>query len=180
MRLGGLPWLVKTLTAGVMKTYIIQKGRWLALVALFAILCMGCTRNNGDIGDWFGTWQMTVITADGEPVAGYERNIFWKFQNEIVNLVMVETGEVAHGRNDRWGTWQEEGDRLLVNFTYSDDENSVEAGQYGNSIYAPYPILHIPYGEVSALLIEKRSGNSMTLSYTASDKVTYSYTLKKQ
>ena len=32
----------------------------------------GCTHNNGDIGPWFGTWQVTGIDADGAPLAEYD------------------------------------------------------------------------------------------------------------
>lgn len=163
-----------------MKADILTKVRCIFFASVVIACCAGCTRNNGDIGDWFGTWQMTAIMADGEPVAGYERNIFWKFQNEILNLVRVDTGEGENSRDDRWGTWKQEGDRLMVDFTYSDDKNPVESGEAGTSIYAPFPIMHIPYGKVSDLVIESRSGSSLTLTYVASDAVAYTYTLKKQ
>ena len=150
------------------------------MLAVFAMVMAGCTRNNGDIGDWFGIWHMTSVDADGKPVESYEGNIFWKFQNNIINLVKVETGEGEHGRDDCWGTWEESGNRLLLNFTYSDDENSVESGENGATIYAPFPILHIPYGTISQLEIVNRSGGNITLKYVSPEQVTYTYTLKKQ
>lgn len=163
-----------------MKADVLKFLSSVCLLAFMAVVLPGCTRNNGDIGNWFGTWQMTEVAADGEPQHSYERNIFWKFQNDIIVLVKVQTSEGEHSRDDRWGTWEETGDRLLLDFTYSDDEYSEEDGGKGYGRYAPFPELHIPYGEVSTLIIESRSGNRMKLRYVASDNVEYTYTLKKQ
>ena len=69
--------------------YIIRK---LAVVLVSVMVMTGissCTRNNGDIGPWFGTWKLTEITVDGTSDAGYEGNIFWKFQNDVFEMVRV-------------------------------------------------------------------------------------------
>ena len=153
--------------------------KWLWVLLIWALL-PSCTRNNGDIGEWFGTWQMTGISADGVPDDTYERNIFWKFQNDVICLVRVDTSPGANARDDVWGTWEDDGDKLLLDFSYSDDQNPVEYGENHQGIYAPYPELHLPYGEVSTLTITERTSGKMTLLYTAQDGVTYAYTIKKQ
>ena len=152
---------------------------WCLVLAVY-VMSAGCTRNNGDIGDWFGTWQMTEISVNGVAVGNYEKNIFWQFQNDIINLKKVETGEGEHSRDDRWGTWEESGNLLLLNFTYSDDKNPVKSGESGNGAYAPLREQGIPYGEVSTLTIENRSGSRMVLKYMTADNEAYTYVLKKQ
>jgi len=149
-----------------------------ALVCI--IIVCGCTRNNGDIGEWFGTWQITEITADGNACEGYERNIFLKFQNTIVCMVRVNTSVGANHRDEAWGTWGESDGFLSLDFTYSDDKYPIESGEKHQGIYAPFEETHIPYGEVSSLAIEHQSGGHMTLRYDASGGISYAYTLKKQ
>lgn len=36
-------------------------------VCLLLFVVSGCTRNNGDIGDWFGKWQVTEVKVNGLP-----------------------------------------------------------------------------------------------------------------
>lgn len=61
----------------------------LFLLGIVAILMASCTQNNGNIGFWFGTWQCTEITVDGEPEADYNENLFFKFQTNVCNIVFV-------------------------------------------------------------------------------------------
>ena len=89
------------------------------VVAGFAMLFSGCTRNNGDIGLWFGTWHMLSVTADGETETGYDKDIFWSFQNDILLLTRIQTGnDGIHCVERRYGTWREDGDMLFINFVY--------------------------------------------------------------
>ncbi|MDE6525025.1 MAG: lipocalin-like domain-containing protein, partial [Paramuribaculum sp.] len=55
----------------------------LSVVAL-TMLSAGCTRNNGDIGPWFGTWQVTRIDVDGVPADCYRGNVVMKFQSHVM------------------------------------------------------------------------------------------------
>ena len=45
-------------------------------IALLMLTSTGCTRNNGDIGDWFGQWQQTEMLVDGAPDAEYHGQYF--------------------------------------------------------------------------------------------------------
>lgn len=149
----------------------------LAVIVLTGVLA-GCTRNNGDIGDWFGTWQMTEVAADGVADEGYAANVFWKFQNNVISLVRVNTGTGEHSRSQVWGTWKDEDDYLFLDFTYSEDATPGDPN--GTNQYIPLAETHLPYGEVSALRIESRKGGEVRLKYQAADGVAYMYTLNKQ
>lgn len=152
----------------------------LALAVMVMMWCVSCTRNNGDIGNWFGTWQLMQISADGTPDTDYEKNIFWKFQNNIICMVRVVTDYGDNTRYQRWGTWEESDGVLLLNFTYSDDSNSQEKGENGSGIYVPYTETHLSYGEVSVLRIVREKGSELWLEYEGEDGVKYEYYLKKQ
>lgn len=61
----------------------------LLIVGLIALIAGSCTHNNGDIGFWFGTWQLTEISVDGEKQQDYNRNIFFKFQANVCDIITV-------------------------------------------------------------------------------------------
>jgi hypothetical protein len=149
------------------------------LLMLIALLT-SCTRNNGDIGKWFGTWQVNQITVNGVVDSNYQRNIFLKFQNSVVELVQVSTREADHERVHHWGTWAETDGILTLDFTYSDDVYPSEIGADGRGIYAPLPELHLPSAAISALVITESKGNTATLRYNSDDGVVYTYSIKKQ
>ena len=145
------------------------------VVAGFAMLFSGCTRNNGDIGLWFGTWHMLSVTADGETETGYDKDIFWSFQNDILLLTRIQTGnDGIHRVERRYGTWREDGDMLFINFSYSDDHD------HPDYTYRPFEELHMPHDSEVPLTIEKKSGTNIILRYNSPDGVKYTYTLKKQ
>jgi lipoprotein len=144
------------------------------MTALCALLC-GCTRNNGDIGPWFGTWHLTSVEINGEDETGYMGNIFWAFQNNIIQLTLVPVDEEGnHEQIRRFGTWAEENGTLLVCFEYNDDTDP--AGWE----YRPFEELHIPYKGVTSLAVIKKPGSETVLRYTADDGAVYTYKLKKQ
>ena len=61
----------------------------LTVCLLPGFLQQGCTRNNGDIGNWFGRWQITEILADGTPESGYRGEFFLDFQNDIIRGIQL-------------------------------------------------------------------------------------------
>ena len=161
--------------------YIIRK----LAVALVSVMVMtgisSCTRNNGDIGPWFGTWKLTEITVDGTSDAGYEGNIFWKFQNDVFEMVRVNQDDVESYADTHYATWNEDNGYLFVNFRNSDDNNPAAEGEAGNGIYAPFPDSHFIVGGVTQLKIESQSGGDAYLTFTSPvDGKTYGYRLKKQ
>ncbi len=146
-----------------------------------AMLFQGCTRNNGDIGPWFGMWQLMTVETDGVPDAGYESNIFWNFQNDVFSMNWRGTGAVELPRVQVWGTWKEAGDDLILDFSHSDDRYPLFGEHSGVNIYAPYIQTHLPYGEASALRIVKMKGSDLILTYEPDEAgVVYTYILKKR
>ena len=51
---------------------------------LLAIVAMSsCTKNNGDIGYWFGLWHLDSIELNGEVDNNYNGCYYFKFQNKV-------------------------------------------------------------------------------------------------
>lgn len=129
-----------------------------------------CTRNNGDIGDWFGRWEIMEIDADGTPVPGYEPRFAFAFQNDIVCISYY--GEYAE-KIDRWATWSQPADNmLLIDTNHSDDS--------GDDRYRVFDALHMTPAGATSFNIVHSSGKDVTLSQTASDGITYTYILRKR
>ncbi len=142
----------------------------LTLATLVAILT-GCTHHNGDIGPYFGTWHVEKMTIDGADDQAYGKNLFFKFQSDVICMVVVNDAE--HTRSEYWGTWSEEGDKLTLKYTYGDDSTKPGSGRY-----APPAVSHLPAG-VSMLDIVKLKGSEMQLRYVNPENITYCYYLKK-
>jgi len=134
----------------------------LLLVATITLWLTGCTRNNGDIGIWFGTWHVTSITADGAAV-NYEGDYFFQFQTTVFRVSRVTDHEESV---ESFGTWSEDEDAstLTVNFVDPD-------------VY----YLYVPgFDTVNAFHVTRMSSSQVTFTRTADDGVTYVYSLKKQ
>lgn len=143
------------------------------LLAIISGTLMSCTHNNGDIGDWFGTWKMeSMVIDDGRVDSGYNGDIIWKFQSDIVLISQVN--DVEHSTINSFGTWVQLDDTLLLNFTYSD--NSFP--EPGTGPYCPPSVTRIPSGE-STMTIRELSGSKIVLSFTDSSGSVIVYTLKK-
>lgn len=152
----------------------------IALVLFIVGLC-GCTRNNGDIGPWFGTWKLTEITIDGTPEASYGGNVFWKFQNDVFVMLRRNMNPNESSAENRYGTWSESNDYLFIDFTNYDDSNPPENGAAGEGIYAPFLETHFILGGVSQLKIVNQSGSEAYLMFTSpADGKTYGYRIRKQ
>lgn len=138
-----------------------------------AIMTMaGCTHNNGDIGDWFGTWHLKSIAVNDSPDTEYHGNIVWKFQNNIIE--MIEADDTEHTALERYGTWSATDSELTLDFTHSDDRYPS-----GTGIYQPLPATHIP-AAVSTLRILKRSSSEIILQFDSQDNTVIIYTLRRQ
>lgn len=158
---------------------VVRKCAWLLLWVAGAVAALSsCTRNNGDIGPWFGTWQLTSITADGKEMTDYNGRIFWNFQNNIIMLSRLASERPGdHTVERRWGTWEETEGYVNVTFSGYDQLTGPDGAGWK---YVPFPILHLPYDSPAPLRIVARKGHRMELEYAATDGVTYRYYLNKQ
>lgn len=142
-----------------------------ATTLLFALFAGGCTRNNGDIGVWFGMWRLVAIDVDGVPSQDYRIPMMWKFQSSIVNMVEVYEHDypVTH-----FATWRELPDRRLeINFGHSDAETPPGTGEF-----APPRVTHLPVG-IAVLDIVRLTNRQMTLTYHAPNGTLYTYRLDR-
>lgn len=140
------------------------------VILLSVILCVSCTRNNGDIGEYFGTWKLESMTVNGEIDAEYEGNIFWKFQASV--FCMVKVWE-HHDYESSWGTWKELDGKLVIDYRHYDDNHEA-----GSDIYAPNIETHL-VADINELTIISMSGSKMSLSYVDENGDTIIYKLKK-
>lgn len=141
-----------------MKTKI--TGIFFALI--LGVMSMSCTRNDGDIGDFFGIWRVVTLEADGEAVAGYNGTLYFMFQSSVYGQKMVN--EEKHWDDNVFASWRQEGNTLVIDFS--------------NDQYAPFSITGMTDG-VNYMEIENMSSRNMELSYVNPDGVKYSYSLEK-
>ncbi len=97
----------------------------LFLLAILAVGASSCTHNNGDIGFWFGTWQVDKILLDGQPDTTYTKhNMFFQFQTAYFKIVLSE----PHNATTSGLSYCEvHDDQLWVNFNFTSD---AIGGQY--------------------------------------------------
>lgn len=147
--------------------------KYISILTLTATLLMmaSCSHNNGDIGPWFGQWKLIEIKVDGVTDYSYNGNIFWSFQTHVFQMKEV-IGDISPVSDTRWGTWEENGGELLLNFTYMNSEHK-------EIYYDPLTATFLPPHEISRLKILKRPGSEMELSYTSPDGKLITYFLKR-
>lgn len=144
------------------------------IITILALIGLSsCTHNNGDIGPWFGTWKVAEITINGSPDSSYAGNLFWSFQTSVIGMTEINP-TLGVTTAESWGSWEQQGDILRLNFTNTDDANP----EQGSSKYSPRPSSHLPVG-VSELQILSLSSSAVSLRYIASDGSIYEYSLKK-
>lgn len=144
------------------------------LSAVLLIIISGCTRNNGDIGSWFGRWQVMEIQADGVSENDFRQQYFWEFQNNIIHMIWVGPEGYDHDIYECFGTWKElDGNAMQMDFSHSDDD--------GTQDYRPFGIFHFPDDAPFTLTIASQSGNDCNMKYTDPDSgIEYTYILRKR
>lgn len=143
------------------------------VVALVAgAIVTGCTQNNGNIGDWFGEWHLESITVNDVDDDAYTGDVLWKFQNDIVEMVVVNA--VGHSHSEHYGTWSSDDATLILNFTHHDDLHPA-----GSSKYAPPAQTMLP-AAVTQLKILRLSSKEMVLRYDPAEDKSIVYLLKKR
>ncbi|MDE7407637.1 MAG: lipocalin-like domain-containing protein, partial [Muribaculaceae bacterium] len=124
-----------------------------------------CTSHNGgDIGPYFGQWKLESITIDGEIDDEYTGNVFWQFQENVIDILEIVD---LHGVIQHFGTWSADGTVLTLQYTYGDSH-----WPSGTGPYAPPASVHLPSGIFSMNVISVSSGK-MKLSYQSHDGVVY-------
>lgn len=145
----------------------------LVLIAIFvSTIFSGCTKNNGDIGQYFGSWLLYEIDIENTPDVNYSSNVVWAFQSSIIKMTVVNS---YHQTDEYWGTWSETDNILTLYYTHSNAETSPGENEYGfpPNIYFP------SNGSVNLRILEQKS-NRLSLEYTKTDGIKIIYRLRKQ
>ena len=138
-----------------------MKKTLLYISLMVVVLVIGsCTRNHGDIGLWFGTWHVESISAGGMPIT-VEGDYFFQFQSKVFRVSQVTGHE---NTVESFGTWDENGDKMTIDFPDPD------------VFYIVMPGLEA-HNEFTVTTISSRN---VTFTKTDNTGVIYTYYLKKQ
>lgn len=144
----------------------------LSIIIVILLALASCRVNNGDIGDFFGSWLLYDMKIDGETPDDFDPEAtFWQFQNNIINIGRVE---FMYDHTGYWGTWSEEGDQLLLNYTHHDGDDQPGEGGYKAPVW-----LGFTSNEILRLTFVSRSSGRMTLKWTNPEGLIYTYSLRK-
>ncbi len=149
-----------------MRNYI----KYIFSAILIAIAASGCTRNDGDIGPWFGQWKLVALTCDDAPVADYGDNIFFSFQNNVFQIITVK-GEFDEAIC--WANWTDGGSVITIDFAHREDGSGDVDWNY-----TPPAILGFSH-EKTVLHVDKLSGSEIVLRQSLDGAQVYTYRLKK-
>ena len=132
----------------------------------------GC-QNDGPIGYKFGVWRVDSYTVDNQRIEDplVEATTI-AFQGAVINV--VARNDDYMGSYDQIGTWTEEGDKLYLNFTHSDDMRPPGTDFY----HAPWWLGWTSEG-VMEVTVEKQSNRDMTWRYVNDEGKINVYKLHK-
>ena len=137
----------------------------LIISGIVALFSTSCTQNNGNIGFWFGIWQCSEISIDGERQSEYSGNMFFKFQANLCDILFV------YSHNDYQHYLSEfkpqDNRTIILDYGHTSDTNS----------FMPPSGLPFIKGEN---IIRYDKINSRKVKLTYDDGKTYIFTLKKQ
>ena len=138
----------------------------MALLALVAL--SGCSHNNGDIGLWFGQWNLDTVEVDGEPDAAYDGQFYFMFQNKVFCVRHVD--EVFHAYFESYATWQESDNGKTITITFVDN-------RYSPRVHDQVPDIYL--NTITIMNVVSLNTTSMTLSHTNDSGKTITYHLTK-
>lgn len=141
----------------------------LLLIGIVALLTASCTQNNGNIGFWFGTWQCEEIAIDGVKKTDYTRNMFFKFQANVCDIV---TTYPHNEYRQHFAEFKEQDNgTITLDFGYTAD------GDFCYEFNPPAESM-LEKGQ-NILTYHKDGSKKMTLTFNANGR-TITYKLKKQ
>lgn len=138
---------------------------------LLGLMTAGCTHNNGPHDSIYGTWKLESMTIDDNPDYAYQGNMVWKFQNDIIEMDLID--DRAHTTDHRFGTWTLTDSELLLDFSHSDNNYGP-----GEGIYKPFEVTRLLSGN-SALHILSKDSSKITLRYETLSGALVVYYLKR-
>ncbi|MCH5217386.1 MAG: hypothetical protein J1F07_02350 [Muribaculaceae bacterium] len=127
-------------------------------VLILLLAAPGCTRPDGDIGVWFGSWHLESIMIDGVSEQSYADNpeIMFNFQGKVFNAAYMERAEI-------YGEWSYAGETLTLIASF-------QAGSGANLSYLfdPFPVaMHFPQGvDQLEITVTRLTSDIMQWQYT--------------
>ena len=137
---------------------------FVALVAVIA--CVSC-QNDGNIGKYFGSWRFDAYIVDGKEVTELKvgestivplDHVTISFQNNVVNIV-TDLDDYLNNYS-QFGTWSDEGDTFILDFTHVDASN-VD----GISLYNAPAWLGMISDEPMKMTVSDSSSRAFTLTW---------------
>ncbi len=101
----------------------------IVLLSVLAMLCAGCTQNNGRIGDLFGAWALQNMTKNNEPLELQKdaEGAAISFQGNIVRFSLIFNAFEIY---NNYATWIRTDDTLIFDFNNWSDDTDPGMGGY--------------------------------------------------
>jgi len=142
------------------------------LIALMTLVGLSaCTHNDGDIGTWFGTWQVEDISCASTDCTGYTsdcQNYYFQFQGDICTVRYVSP---MHDEEVDYGTWSEGDGTLDIDFP---DSNVAYFHVFANLLNLESSPQHLHF------TINSSTSTEVTLAYTDATGNNWTLLLRKQ
>ena len=146
-----------------------MKSIYLRAILLPLLMLAGCTQYNGHIGPIFGSWSLTAIAEDGDPLELADETVF-SFQNEIVQVVRLD--DPPFEITVRYGNFSITDRVLTMKFQHLPTVT-------GSHMYMTPDWLHFPTGgKPLEFEVRKLTGSEMRLLLDNGERL-YEYTFKK-
>lgn len=148
-----------------------KKLQYLLLTILATLTFVSCTHNDGDIGIWFGTWQVENITCDDgtQPSIKLDGTLFFQFQSDIATIRQVTT---MHDELVDYGSWTESDDKLDITFP--------DANVAYFHVLPTATDIHFATDSHYPFTIVQKSNKLVTLSIDDAANKQWTFTLRKQ
>lgn len=140
----------------------------LSMIILLAlnVVVSGCTRNDGDIGAWFGMWQVARIEVNSKEQIEYNCNVVLKFQGSVMESCSMQP---YHEQVSYFANCRIESEALIV---------SVGSEPVWPAGFAP-ELMFPAYGELRLEIISQSDDKAVLRWDNVSDGNVYEYFLKK-
>ena len=140
----------------------------MSMIVLLAlnVIAVGCTRNDGNIGVWFGMWQVARIDVNSREQKDYGGNVVLKFQGSVMESCSMQP---YHEQISYYANCRIEPEALIV---------SVGSEPVWPAGFAPELLFPVS-GELRLDIISQSDDKAILRWTDVSDGDAYEYYLKK-
>lgn len=140
---------------------------FMLLVAMLAM--SSCTKNEGNIGYWFGLWHLDSIELDGVTDEDYDGSYYFKFQGEVFCISWVNNQ--THDYDEHFAEWESSDDDSFLTINFVDNRWSPSFNDYQPNTYLK---------TITTLKVLTLNNTTMVLFYADEDTgVTVTYNLTR-